>query len=274
MTQALVKQPKEGTLREMLTTYKGEIAHALPRHVSPDRMLRMALTSARKNPELLECTPESFLGAVIQSAQLGLEPDTPLGHAHLIPFRNKNTTKKEVNFMPGYRGLMDLVYRAPDHPNLMPQVVWDGDRFEYELGLYPKLIHEPMPRDVQPKLLHVYCVATWKDGRKEFMVMNRLEVESIRTRSKATGFSPWKTDYDAMAMKTVIRKMVKYLPMSAELNLALGLDEVAERGESQHNENHLKSDTAPILTKAERVDGKMAKDPESFESFEKDKHGG
>lgn len=260
MTRELATQDRALTLRTLLTNCKVDIARALPRHVSPDRMLRIALTSARKNPELLNCVPESFLGAVIQSAQLGLEPDTPMGHAYLIPFNNNRTGEKEVNFMPGYRGLMDLVYRAPDHPILMPSAVYEGDLFEYEKGLTPKLTHVPKPHAPTAKLAHVYCVASFKDGRKEFDVMDRSEVEARRARSKAQKFSPWQSDYEAMAMKTVIRRMVKFLPMSAELQTAIGLDDTVEAGLSQHNEVFLKSG-APIQTKNERIGDKMDFDP-------------
>lgn len=264
MSQEL-KPTKQQTLTTLLTTYKSEIARALPRHCTPDRMLRIALTSARKNPELFECTPESFMGAVIQSAQLGLEPDTPLGHAYLIPYRNSKTNQKEVNFMPGYRGFMDLVYRTTAHPILLPAAAYEGDTFEYELGLTPKLVHIPKPRDHEPRLTYAYCTASFADGRKEFMVMSRLEIEKCRNRSKATKFSPWQTDYEAMALKTVIRRFVKYLPMSAELQTAVGLDDLAEAGTPQHNDQWLRT-SQPILTKTERIDHKMA-EPGSFEEF-------
>lgn len=262
-----VPAKKQLTLTGMLETYRAEIARALPRHIGPDRMLRIATTSARKNPELLECTPESFLGAVIQSAQLGLEPDTPLGHAYLIPFRNNKTGRKEVNFLPGYRGLLDLIYRVQGHPLLMPVAVYEEDVFQYERGLLPILKHTPMPQGPGSKLVAAYCTATWADGRKEFDVMTRNGIEAIRTRSKATGFSPWKTDYEAMAKKTVIRRLAKYLPMSAELQTAIGLADRADSGESQNNETIL-MDGKPIYTKAERVEGKMqSDDPDSFENY-------
>lgn len=257
MTDVAVKNNKQVTLGGMLDKYKSEIARALPRHVSPDRMLRIAMTSARKNPDLLECSPESFLGAVIQSAQLGLEPDTPLGHAALVPFYNSKTGKKEVNFMPMYRGLMDLVHRGSNHPILSPHAVYDCDRFTYEQGLNPKLEHVPMPREAHSKLTHVYCVAIFADGRKVFRVMARAEVEACRVRSKAKGFTPWTTDYEAMAIKTVIRQLVKYLPMSAEIQLAIGLDEMADAGISQQNE-HVLHEGRPIHTKGERIAGKMS----------------
>lgn len=258
-------QSKQVTLSGMLSTYKAEIARALPRHVTPDRMLRMAMTSARKNPDLLECTPESFLGAVIQSAQLGLEPDTPLGQAYLIPFFNGKSphpNKREVNFMVGYRGFMDLIYRVQRHPILWPVAVYEGDHFEYSHGLTPTLIHSPAPRAPNAVLTHVYCTAEYADGRKPFDAMTRAEIEAIRMRSKAQRFSPWQTDYEPMAKKTVIRRMAKYLPMSAELQLAAGLDALAESGESQQNDLIIREGDA-IQTKRERVTQKM----ESFDGW-------
>lgn len=271
MTQELAPQSKAMNLRKMLSDYRSEIAHALPKHVSPDRMLRMAMTSARKNPGLLDCTPESFFGAAIQCAQLGLEPDTALGHCYLIPFQNRKSGKKEVQFMPGYRGLMDLVYRVAEHPILTPRAVYEGDTFSYEFGLNPKLVHTPLPRQDKAKLIFAYCVASFKDGRKEFCVMTKPEIEDIRLRSKATGFSPWQTDYEAMALKTVIRRMVKYLPMSAELHTAVHLDEMVDIGKSQDNDLFLK-EGQPLQTKSERVEDRMKLEPGDFGFNEGDEH--
>lgn len=271
MSQEIAPQEKKPTkamtLAHSLESYRHEIMRALPRHVSPDRMLRMALTSARKNPELLNCDQTSFLGAVVQAAQLGLEPDTVLGQCYLIPFNNNKTGKKEVNFMPGYRGYMDLIYRVPKHPILTPVVVHEGDEFDYERGLTPKLFHKPMPHDARPKLTHVYCVASFPDGRKEFDIMTRQEIEERRARSKALKFSPWNTDYDAMAMKSVIRRMSKFLPMSAEINMMVGFDDKIDANESQHN-SHVILQDHPIHTKVERVEKRMS-DPDDFENFDK-----
>lgn len=273
--QVSTTQSKAMTLHGLLSAYKSEIANALPRHVSPDRMMRIAMTSARKNPDLLDCSPESFLGAVIQSAQLGLEPDTPLGHAYLVPFHNSKTGTKEVNFMPGYRGMMDLIYRVEDHPILAPAAVYEGDEFYYEKGLNPVLKHVPMPRRTGAKMTQVYCVASFADGRKEFIVMTREEVEACRSRSKSKGFSPWQTDYEAMAFKTVIRRFCKYLPMSAEVQKAVGLDDLAEAQVSQGNDAWAKVSKA-VQTKSERINDKMGdkppekpvdQDPESFGNF-------
>lgn len=254
MTQEVAVKSKATSLRNMLEVYKSEIAIALPRHVSSDRMLRMCMTSARKTPDLLDCTPESFLGAAIQSAQLGLEPDTPLGHAWLLPFKNQRTGTKEVNFMPGYRGYLDLIYRVAEHPILNPVGVYEVDKFEWERGTSPFIKHIQMPREQRHKMTHVYVTARFPDGRIEFDVMTLAEIEAIRARSKATGFTPWKTDHESMSKKTIIRRFCKYLPMSAELQRAIGLDDLADEGHSQ--DNHLWTNHPP-QTKSERIQSKM-----------------
>lgn len=268
MTQEVATtQTKANNLKQLLSKSKVEIMAALPKHVTPDRMLRVAMTCARTNPELLECTPESFLGAVIQSSQLGLEPGHSLGHAYLIPFKNNRTGTKEVQFLPGYRGLMDLVYRAQGHPTLMPHAVYEGDKFSFCYGTKPAIDHTPAYRQDKAKLTHAYCVATFPDGRREFVVMTRPEIEDIRLRSKSasSNYSPWKTDYEAMALKTVIRRIIKYLPMSIEVQKAIVLDELADIGESQRNEEFLKPENTPILTKSERVAEKLNKEPGDFD---------
>lgn len=260
MTQEVVTTKKKGdTLKHLLAISRTEIQAALPRHVTPDRMLRIAMTCARVNTELLDCTPESFLGAVIQSAQLGLEPGHSLGHAYLIPFKNNKTGAKEVQFMPGYRGLMDLIYRGQNHPTVMPRAVYENDKFEYGYGTNPYISHTPTMRPDKSKLTHAYCVATFPDGRKEFMVLSRPEIEEVRLRSRAASsqYSPWKTDYESMCLKTVIKRFVKYLPMSIEVQKAIILDDLAEIGESQRNEEFLKPENAPVVTKSERLADKM-----------------
>lgn len=259
--EVVTTENKHVQLRQLLNKCQLDISRALPKGFDPERLIRIALTSVRKNPALLECSQESFLGAVIRSAQLGLDPDTETGSAYLVPFRNRHTGQQEVNFMPGYRGLMELVYRDRDRPAISAEAAYEGDEFKYMLGSMPRIDHVPaQPRQPGVKLTYVYAVAVYADGRRVQKIMQRSEVEAIRARSKAQKFSPWQTDYEAMALKTVIRRLVKLLPMSAQLQTAVGLDEVAEREDSQKNESLLTPADAPILTKGERIDEKMEQD--------------
>lgn len=100
--------PQE-SLRQLIEKSAKEFKRALPTHMRPERLVRIALTCIRQNPELVQCTPASFVGALLVSAQLGLEPMA--GRAYILPFFNSKTGKKDAQFLVGYRGLADLFYR-------------------------------------------------------------------------------------------------------------------------------------------------------------------
>lgn len=228
-----VAKAKPNTINGFLESYKGEIARALPKHMTADRMCRIALTECRKTPALLKCKPESLFGAVIQAAQLGLEPGGALGHCYLIPFGN------DVQFIIGYRGMVDLARRSGQIVSLEAHAVYEGDKFECVFGLASDLKHTPdwdnAQRATADKLRFVYAVAKLKDGGTQFEVMSRGEIDAIRARSKAGRSGPWVTDYAAMALKTVIRRLFKYLPVSIEMARAGALDEQAEADIPQDN---------------------------------------
>lgn len=220
---------KVQNVHQMLERGKKQLALALPRHITPDRMVRIVLTEVQKTPELLNCSQQSLLGAVIQAAQLGLEPGLA-GMAYLVPF------KGQVQLIPGYRGLMNLAQRSGMVSVIYSEVVCRQDDFEFELGLDLVLKHRPSddrdPSNVA-SISHAYAVAKLKDGGQQFVVMTKKEVDTIRGRSRASAKGPWVTDYAAMAKKTVIRQLCKFLPMSVELQTAVSLDERDEMGISQ-----------------------------------------
>lgn len=212
---------------------QAQIRAALPKHMTPERLARIVTTEIRKVPKLAECTPASFFGAVIQCAQLGLEPGNSLGHAYLLPYG------KDVQLIIGYRGMIDLARRSGQIISIDARAVYDGDKFECRLGLDPHIDHQPdwsnPNRSKSEKLQFVYAVAKLKDGGLQFDVMSRSEIEAIRGRSKAGNGGPWKTDYAAMALKTVVRRLFKFLPVSIEIQRAVTLDERADIGLSQEH---------------------------------------
>lgn len=210
VSNALAK--RQNTLRGLIEQQKNEIARALPRHLDPDRLARIATTVVRQTPKLAECNPQSFLGALMTCAQLGLEPG-PLGHAYLVPYG------KEVTFIPGYRGLVELSRRSGQVQSVQARVVRDGDEFDYSFGLEPKLDHKP--RGSKGDVTHAYAVIRLKDGGVDFDVMDVDEIEAVRRRSKAADNGPWVTDYAEMAKKTVLRRLLKTAPMSVEYQQAV-----------------------------------------------------
>jgi recombination protein RecT len=228
-TRALeVQQQKVASVRQMLERNQGAIMAALPNHMNADRFLRIALTQFQKTPKLLDCTPESFLGAVIQAAQLGLEPDGVTGMAHLIPYGGK------VNFQPGFQGLMELARRSGDISQIVPRVVYGGDDFDYSYGLdKDNLRHVPSESNDPGPITHVYCIVRLKDGSSRFEVWPAARIEAHAQRysqayKQKKKDSPWITHFPQMAMKTLVVAALKYAPKSIELQKAIGLEEMAQ----------------------------------------------
>jgi len=220
--------PKKG-LRDLLQQMTPEIAKALPKHVKPDRMARIALTALNSTPKLADCTPASFLGSIVQAAQLGLEVNTPLGQAYLIPY------KTTCQLIIGYQGMLDLARRSGLVRAVYAFAVREGDDFSWTLGLNPSVTHVPStdPGRESQQLTHVYAVAKLEGGEPLFTVLTRAEVEKYRRRSRAANDGPWVTDYEAMALKTAIRRLFRWLPKSAEMAHAVAVDEAPELGRSQ-----------------------------------------
>lgn len=218
-------------VRQLLTKSKEQIRMALPKHMSPERMMRIAMTSVQRTPKLLECDPITLLGAIIQSAQLGLEPDGATGQAYLIPFRNNKKNRMEVQFIPGYKGLMALARRSGEIGSIEAREVYEQDYFEFEFGLNPVLRHKAarLPEKDRGKITYFYAIARIKNfDLPQFVVLSKEEVDDIRSRSKSSDNGPWVTDYVAMGSKSAIRRLCKFLPQSAELATAIALDEKAE----------------------------------------------
>jgi recombination protein RecT len=253
--QAQTKEPVN--FPAMLERYKGEIAKALPRHLSPDRMARIALTAFRRTPKLAECDPRSVFAAVIQAAQLGLEIDT-LGRAYLIPYEQRKkvggewkTVAVECQFIPGWKGLVDLVNRA-GNATVWTGSVFEGDEFDYALGDSPYCKHRPAGEDDPNKLTHVYAIGRVKGA--EWPVIEVWPIARVvkhRDRYNKVGqrhysFGNW----EMYARKVVLLQVLKYMPASADLSAAVALNDAAEMGE-QH------------LTVKDAIEGTWAPVPES-----------
>lgn len=213
------------TLQQYLKAMEGEIKKALPSVLTPERFTRMVLSALSTNPKLGACTPNSFLGAMMSAAQLGLEPNTPLGQAYLIPFKNHGVD--EVQFQLGYKGLIDLAYRSGEIEVVQAHVVYANDVFECAYGLEPKLVHQPADRD-RGDAIKVYAVFKTKSGGYGFEVMSMDDVRRHAekySQAYKTGFSPWKTSFEEMAKKTVLKRVLKYAPLKSDFVRAVTSDE-------------------------------------------------
>lgn len=234
----VAERKRPATIAGLLTdpAIKAQMALALPKHMTADRLARIALTEVRKVPALSRCDQASFLGAIMQCASLGLEPGGALGHAYLLPFENRKKGITEVQFIVGYRGMIDLARRSGQIISIEARTVHQADKFRVALGLEPKLEHEPAwDAEDRGPLRFVYAVAKLHGGGVQFEVMSRAEIEKVRAQSKAGQSGPWVSHFDEMAKKTVIRRLFKFLPVSIEISRAVGLDEQAEAGLPQDN---------------------------------------
>ncbi len=232
-TKGETKLTKSMSITDMIKAMQPEIKKALPSVITPERFTRMAISSLNNTPELQNCTPISFLAALMNAAQLGLEPNTPLGHAYLIPYKNKGTY--ECQFQIGYKGLIDLAYRNGQMQTIQAQSVYENDYFEYEFGLEPKLVHRPAFED-RGEVTYFYGLFRTVNGGYGFSVMSKVEMDAYAKQySKAfdSSYSPWKTCYEEMAKKTVIKQALKYAPIKTDLQKVLSSDESIKKSIAQ-----------------------------------------
>ena len=215
-SQGLQTREKQ-KLQDLIKIMQPEIKKALPSVLTPERFTRMVLSALSSNPKLAVCTPQSFLGAMMTAAQLGLEPNTPLGQAYLIPYRNHGTD--EVQFQIGYKGLLDLAYRSGQVSTVQAHTVYENDQFDYQYGLEPKLEHVPAKGN-RGAPTHYYAVIRMKDGGYCFTVMSREDMDQYArkfSQSYSKGYSsPWSTSFDEMAKKTVLKRTLKYAPLKSD----------------------------------------------------------
>lgn len=247
---ATVSKQNQG-LKNLIITMLPQIEKALPKVMTPERFSRIALTAVSNNPQLAQCSPKSFLGAMMQAAQLGLEPNTPLGQAYLIPYRDKNRGL-EAQFQLGYKGLIDLAYRSGEVKDIQAHEVYENDEFEYELGLEPKLKHKPALVN-RGKVILYYAVFHTKSGGYGFEVMSVEDIKAHAQKySKAINkdSSPWKNNFDSMAKKTVLKSCLKYAPIKTEFIRQVGADETIKSNITsnmldEHDETTIDMDISP-----------------------------
>jgi recombination protein RecT len=231
MSELVPVKQKALTIREILNKQQGELTKAVPRHIDPSRFLRTTLTVVMQNQKLLDCTPQSIAGAMMQAGAWGLELDPGLGQAYLVPYNDRRNDRNIAQLQIGYQGMIALALRSKQVKKIMARAVYEKDTFSYSFGLEEKLEHVPSEEADPGKLVYVYAVATLEEGVKQFDVMTVADVDKVRTRSRASASGPWVTDYDSMAKKTVVRRLCKFLPKSTELAQVIAREERFERGE-------------------------------------------
>lgn len=219
---------EQGTVKTLLKNNMQAIKSVLPKHLTPERMLRVAYTTIVQNPELGRCNQLSLINGVIGASVIGLEIGGPLGLAHLIPY------KGEATLIIDYKGLIELMYKSPLVKNVSAQPVYENDDFRYAYGTNPYIEHRPYDGGDRGQLIYGYCIVFFANGGYEFEVVNRQDAMAAKEHSMAKGskYSPWNTaDEWAMWVKTAVRKISKRIPKSPELQRALNVDTAADEGQ-------------------------------------------
>lgn len=253
------------------------IKSLVPKHMTPERLARITLTAISRVPKLAECTPASIVGAVMNCATLGLEPNL-IGHAYLVPFFNGKTGVMECQFQIGYKGQIDLIRRTGDVSKIYAETVYENDLFVYVKGEDKRLIHIPFdmlhllenyiadgrpdnfmdlmvseaiadikgrnPKD-QGKPVRFYSAYRLKDGSFDFTTMTAEQClihankfSKSKYQGKLTG--PWADHFESMCKKTCIKEMAKYMPISIEIQEKLALDEAVLK---PRKDNGIESDS-------------------------------
>ena len=218
----MVTETKALTIRDMLEQKRPDIKQLLPAHVEVERFIKSALLATARNHDLQKCTPASLFTAIVNAAELGLDFTPAKGHAYLIPFNNHG--KLEAQFMPGYRGLIDLAKRSGAVTKIEAHLVHEKDQFELVYGTESKLYHKPFLQGSPGVVIGTYSVAFYANAEPQFEFMRLDEIKAIQRRSKAGGSGPWSTDWNEMARKTVVRRIFKYLPSSPDIEKAIEAD--------------------------------------------------
>ena len=218
---------KLGILKGLLEKARPSISALLPKHLSPERLTRLAIIAAQRQPELMECTSTSILNCVVKASELGIETIGP-GGMWLVPFKNKLTGHKEATPIIDYRALMALARRSKEVWNIDVGAVYEKDQFDYQQGTNTSILHKRHFGKDRGEILCFYAYAKLANGEVKAEIMGKDEVDVIRNRSKASAVGPWVTDYTQMGKKTVIKRLCNYLPLNEYVIQAIELDQRLE----------------------------------------------
>lgn len=265
----LVHKQKTKTVKDLVQKMEKSLTAVLPKHIKVEALAKAVMVACQKTPKLLDCTPQSFMRAMMLSAETGLLPGGAMNHAHLIPFKNRKTNKLEVVWVPGYQGLIALARNTGDIESIAAHVVHKNDVFEVDYGT-ETLTHKPNFDDPGPIRL-VYASAKMAGSpARQFEVLSLKDISRIKASSQTAGFedSPWKKHEEPMMRKTAIKQLAKYLPLSPEkatrFKDAIAKDDQFEAGEidvpMEMGEDDSPEESGEGMSSIESTTGRLAKE--------------
>jgi len=237
LASKISKIEKPTSMQKWIESREDMIKEALPKGYDVKRMVRIVVGALRQNPNLIQCTPISFISAVMQSIQLGLEPNTVLGHAYIIPYWNSRLQVYEAQFQRGYRGLLDMAYRTGQFIEIYAKEVCRGDEFDYMLGTESWVKHRLGKRkyDKSGNPIVEYVYAEYKNikGGRHVVVWSREMLDRHKDRyspaAKKDKFSAWNVNEISMYKKTTLKDLLNYADISIEFRRQLQTDEIVKR---------------------------------------------
>lgn len=223
-----IQKPAQGdivgskdSLKRVMDTpdFKESLKSVAGKYLTAEHVIKAALLAVSRQPKLLQCTKASFLQAAIKAAELGLDFAGQTGQGYLIPFG------KECQFIPGYQGFIEIAYRSERVNYIDAQLVYEKDRYEYNLGSNPYINHQPTLTGDRGKVLFGYAIVKLVGSdMPKIELMSYDDIMKIKARSKAKDSGPWKTDEPEMMRKTVLRRAFKYIPKTPEIQTAMEVD--------------------------------------------------
>ena len=214
-------RPQPRTVAQTITHFAPMIAEALPKHLDPDRFTRLALTTLRKTPQLQQCNPESFIGALLTASALGLEPDVN-GECYLVPY------KRECTLIVGYQGIAKLFWQHPLAARLSAEYVCERDEFSFDKGLNQHLTHKPAAGD-RGKVIAYYAIVGLKNGATWFDVFTPAQISALRAGARKSNIADpehW------MERKTALKQVLKLAPKATQMQQVYAVDEQPGRMEA------------------------------------------
>lgn len=220
-------------MHQLIASHRKQIESVMSGALTADRLYGLLQSAVSREPKLLQCTPESIVACCMKCSTLGLEPSSVdgLGKAYILPYGNKNMNgRPEATFILGYKGMLDLARRSGELKSITVTAAFQGDGIELMMGEdgEPRLKDMPINLDAShdpANLRFVFLCAKFTNGGSHSEFMTKSEIDAVRARSKAANGGPWKTDYVAMAKKTIIRRSFPYLPIDTQAQKAAVADE-------------------------------------------------
>ena len=225
MNQKVVKKNSTDDFRALIESAQSKFREVAQKWLSVERLVRLAIAARNRNPRLAECSSDSFLLFCMRCAETGLEP-VGAGGAWPVPFFNSKTSQREVQFIPDWRGLIQLAKKTGQIKHAYGEIVCERDDVAYQKGDTPKLDHKPALKN-RGDVIGAYCIVILPDDNKHIEYMSFEEIEDIRGRSKAAQDGPWVTDWGQMAIKTVVKRALKPFAGSPEMQTAIEYDNQA-----------------------------------------------